>query len=665
MKSFLIIILLLLFCHYLSGQNESFLIDDWMEMIAEEGIEVDWDENLDFFIKVSISPLNINAVKKEELEKFFFLSDIQIENLLYYLYENGSMLTIYELQGVEGFDDRIIDLMKPFFVVEPLKEIGRYNAGLNVISRFNSIVQTPRGYIKDDANDPVFAGNKQRFLLRSDLEFGNIKLGIAMEKDPGEVYVNNKTQLPDFLVGYAQYTNDSKIQKLVIGSYRLHSGQGMALSNGYSRSYLADPSNIMDRSKPVRGYNGTNELNYLNGIGVEINLWRNFVLTPFFSYKKIDASYLDSISVQLQLTGFHRTESEIDNRKRVGELMFGSIIKSCIKQVNIEGGFYHYRLNNSLLTSKKMYQYFSYSGESLINTWLTYSTIVGNVIMFGELALNDFSNKSLLQGFMWEPRSSFKFSAQMRYFDHGFYAPYQCVRSASVNNSGEERVVFGLYMKPFEKTALSLYHSIIRYNWLKYLVDKLSVSSETMVSVDRDLSSRSTIQIRYRLKQFMKNNSSEFLKLGVQSINQHQYRFQSNYNISNCWNVVTRVEHSIYSPEISDNSYGWLFYQDIVFTSKTKCLKTTFRYSHFDTDDYNSRIYAYEPDVLYAFSVPAFSGNGSRILLNISYRFSRIFTGYFRISNWHYNNRSSIGTGINEISGNDKTELAFQIRLSF
>ena len=39
---------------------------------------------------------------KQQLEQFPFLTDIQIENLLAYVYIHGQMQTIYELQLVEG-----------------------------------------------------------------------------------------------------------------------------------------------------------------------------------------------------------------------------------------------------------------------------------------------------------------------------------------------------------------------------------------------------------------------------------------------------------------------------------------------------------------------------------------------------------------------------------
>jgi hypothetical protein len=40
----------------------------------------------------------------------------------------------------------------------------------------------------------------------------------------------------------------------------------------------------------------------------------------------------------------------------------------------------------------------------------------------------------------------------------------------------------------------------------------------------------------------------------------------------------------------------------------------------FSTDDWNSRIYTYENDLLYSFSIPALSGEGSRSYVMIKWK---------------------------------------------
>ena len=49
-------------------------------------------------------PVDLNRAARQQLEQFPFLSDIQIEHLLAYIYVHGQMKTLYELQLIEDMD---------------------------------------------------------------------------------------------------------------------------------------------------------------------------------------------------------------------------------------------------------------------------------------------------------------------------------------------------------------------------------------------------------------------------------------------------------------------------------------------------------------------------------------------------------------------------------
>ena len=125
--------------------------------------------------------------------------------------------------------------------------------------------------------------------------------------------------------------------------------------------------------------------------------------------------------------------------------------------------------------------------------------------------------------------------------------------------------------------------------------------------------------------------------------------------------LKTRVESSLYSGLEKEN--GLLIFQDIGLEPNNIPLKSIFRIAWFSTDGYNSRIYAYENDLLYTFSIPAYYGKGFRTYLNLNCKISKKIDVWFKIANTHWNDRNAISSGYNEISGNNKTELKFQLRL--
>ena len=110
---------------------------------------------------------------------------------------------------------------------------------------------------------------------------------------------------------------------------------------------------------------------------------------------------------------------------------------------------------------------------------------------------------------------------------------------------------------------------------------------------------------------------------------------------------------------------GYLIYQDVIWKPVKFPFSLTTRYALFDTDTFDERIYAYENDILYAFSVPAYYYKGSRVYLLLNYKISKHFECWLRYSRSWFSNVNSLGSGLDEISGNTRSELKAQIRYKF
>lgn len=117
----------------LEAQNISGLQKEQPLLLLEENLEqlsigneeeYGWEDELEELSRRLQEPVNLNAATKRQLEQFPFLTDIQIENLLAYVYIHGQMQTIYELQLVEEMDKRTIDLLLPFVCVRAVKAGG-------------------------------------------------------------------------------------------------------------------------------------------------------------------------------------------------------------------------------------------------------------------------------------------------------------------------------------------------------------------------------------------------------------------------------------------------------------------------------------------------------------------------------------------------------------
>jgi hypothetical protein len=75
-----------------------------------------------------------------------------------------------------------------------------------------------------------------------------------------------------------------------------------------------------------------------------------------------------------------------------------------------------------------------------------------------------------------------------------------------------------------------------------------------------------------------------------------------------------------------------LICQDVFYKPIDKPFKLNGRIAYFNTEGYDSRIYSYENDLLYSFSIPALYGNGIRSYLNIQHKLSDKFTLWLKLA---------------------------------
>jgi hypothetical protein len=86
---------------------------------------------------------------------------------------------------------------------------------------------------------------------------------------------------------------------------------------------------------------------------------------------------------------------------------------------------------------------------------------------------------------------------------------------------------------------------------------------------------------------------------------------------------------------------------------------------YFETDGYNSRLYAYENDVLYSYSIPAFFDKGYRYYVTLNYDLTKKLSFWFRWAQTIYLEKDLIGSGLDEINRNKKSEVKLQARYLF
>jgi len=106
-----------------------------IEALAENSSEdIDFTnvfENLAFYQE---HPLDLNGASAEVLQQLFILSDFQIRSLIVHREKYGKLLSIFELQGVEGFDLPLIYTLLPYVKVS--RDLNRLNISIKDMVKY-------------------------------------------------------------------------------------------------------------------------------------------------------------------------------------------------------------------------------------------------------------------------------------------------------------------------------------------------------------------------------------------------------------------------------------------------------------------------------------------------------------------------------------------------
>ncbi|RYU77654.1 hypothetical protein EWM57_17485, partial [Hymenobacter persicinus] len=126
----------------------------------------------------------------------------------------------------------------------------------------------------------------------------------------------------------------------------------------------------------------------------------------------------------------------------------------------------------------------------------------------------------------------------------------------------------------------------------------------------------------------------------------------------------TRLQGTRYREDGGPLRTGYVLAQDASVTVG-RYLRLSGRYALFDTDDYDTRQYVFEQDVLYAFSIPALSGQGTRMYAIAEVKCTRHLTLWLRYAETHYRHQQTVGSGLEEIQGPRRGEVKVQARYKF
>ena len=631
---------------------------------------LNWENELEELSNRLQEPVNLNSATREQLEQFPFLSDIQIEHLLAYIYIHGQMETIYELQLVEELDRQTIQYLLPFVCIkainnEPafrwktmLKDAGRYGKN-EVLTRLDIPFYKRKGYEHTYLGPSVYNSVKYTFRYRDQLYAG----GVA-EKDAGEPFaaLHNRYGY-DYYSFYLLLQNCGRLKLLAVGNYRLSFGQGLVMSTDYLMGKTIYASSFNNRSTGIKKHSSTDEYNYFRGVATTVALTKRLSVSAFYSHRNMDGVVTDGEITSVYKTGLHRSRKEADKKNLLTSQLTGGNVSYQQNHIRLGITGVYYVFNRPYEPELTGYSKYNIHGNHFYNLGIDYAYRWRRFSFQGETAIGK-QGWASLNRLQYSPVQDIQFMLIHRFYSYDYWAMYVHSFGEGSTVQNEQGYYVGLETTPFSHWRFFVSFDLFSFPWKKYRINKPSRGTDGLIQATFTPRTNLSMYLKYRYKQKERDLTGSKGTLTL-PIFHHQLRYRLNYSLNDVFSSRTTLDYNHFHSQDRAATKGYQVTQMISSQLPWTRLFADVQGSYFCTDDYDSRVYVSEKGLLYTFYTPSFQGRGFRCAVRLRYELNKHWLFITKFGETIYLNRNEIGSGNDLIYGNKKADIQMQLRIKF
>ena len=467
------------------------------------------------------------------------------------------------------------------------------------------------------------------------------------------------------------------IKAIALGDYNVSFGQGLILYSGFGYGKSSAVISTKRGGRTLRPYTSVNELSFMRGGAVTLGLSDRLEVTALGSWRKRDGniSFPDTLDGEdpdfvqfssLDIDGYHRTPSEIEDEKVIGQFTLGGQVKYKWDYGHIAFNGLWDRFDAPLIRNLQPYNQFYFNGRELSNFSLDYSFIYQNFNFFGETARSSNGAIATLNGVLIGLDRKVDMAILYRNFPQDYQALNANPFAETSGGRNEKGLYLGLEMRPIKHWTLSVYYDSWRHPWLRFFADAPTRGNEYRARLTYYLKRKLRVywEAREEIKPFNLGGLNIPLAYPIDG-RLFQTRFHVSNQISKSLELRNRIDWGFFEDEVGGRKKGFMVLQDVIFRPIDFPLSFTARYAIYDTDGYQIRFYHYENNLIYTFSIPAYYGKGTRFYLNLRYRPNPSLTLEARYAQTYWANSNSIGSGLELIDGPTRSHVSAQIKLKF
>ncbi len=584
-----------------AGVKPSFSLDEIILDIyhaVTEFSEVDYEQLQTDLYALHDAPIDLNNTSDEELSQLYFLSPQQIDDILAYAGRHP-FESLYELRLIPSLAEYEIRDLLPFVQIRNHKSeiINQklYPREVFAHATHEIITRVDARNIEGVAGtDPMYVQGRYRFDYQRKVTFG-AQLRRPMGGVAKDLQYGAYLQLRDIT---------PHLHTVVGGNFQASFGQGLVLAPIFHSGKTSYVSSVGMQQQGLRYYSSVDGEG-LHGAGATIR-------HAFSSQTRLDASALYSMRRTNDSTWHHLLGANLTLRHKRLEVQLTAI-------ENLWSDSIHPYRN-----AKYNRHYFRGRNQAVIGASFRYNH--GWFDLFGEVATAQNYQSSIINhqlreahwglgaliGSRFYPTQGVSLVALYRYYSPYFDNALGYAFSETSRINDENGGYLGFEITRWRNWRLSGYGDVFYFSGYKYgLGDAVkTLGYDAMAELQY---SRHAWRLSWRLRARQKGDAT------------YSTRAQFDW-AQGSWSLRTTAEANLTTNPLTTNpltpqlTYGVSLAQDIAFdltpyTVRHTPLSFRFRLQGFDAREWANRIYIYEHDVLYAFSIPATYGLGGRAYL--------------------------------------------------
>ncbi len=598
----------------------------------EQASESDVQMFLEYLENLRQRPLDLNRATREELFALRLLNEIQIENFLRYREQFGPLLNAYELQAVPAWELPDIRRILPFAGV---------NTGLDTRN-----IPVWRGFTEGEnelllrwgrPDPPIYntanaEGAPNIWAVRYRHSFDNrLRFGFTAENDAGEAFFTGSNKHGfDFYSAHLFVQNASPVlQTLALGDYSARMGQGLLLQTRFAAGKTAETTSIARGGGRIGPYAAFGEAFFLRGAAATINLGKHWEITALASYRRRDGNitapadttdqdFPDVAFTALQLSGLHRTPTEIEDENAIQEWVGGIAATHKWKNGQVSVNGLHIRYDKPWQPPTALHRKFVFQGDRLSGLSIDYNWRQRNWYAFGEIARSDNGGMATLNGLLFAADRRVTLAVLHRSLGRDYQSVYAAPFAETSGASNEQGLYLGADVRFGRTWQINAYADVWQHPWLRFGVNAPSRGSEYLGRIIWNPKRGVSVYALWFMEVKERNGTGE--TTGLVENRRSRLRLHASYKVGSGVELRSRIEWTGFEALPQPRSRGYLAYQEAVVRPLGSPVSGTVRFVIFDTQDYDARVYTFENDLFAAISIPGFAGRGSRYFLNLNWR---------------------------------------------